>query len=882
MRGLHIFDSEGDGLLDAITKFHCFLFKEYNKDNWNLFLDFNHPEFTEAKTFAEEKNVNLTIRDFSELYEWLKTEPKGIGCHNLFGFDLPAMNKLLGIEYDMFKDHGCRGTIGDKQVDIFDTLSMSRCLYPDRPLPDGCPAKLKDPVTGKFRNIGPHGLEAWGFRVANKKVKIDDWRNQPLVTYIDRVWEDVVINEAVWTWLINESLQKDNEAFKIPSGDIKDASKMQQITWKNALRRNMLADYLMSLQEKQGVVFDAAKAWKLLERIDKMMAEIEAEIEPRLPPKRVTKSKQPTFPTEPFTQDGEVSKTGWAWIKRLGYAVDERAFDKVLDVPARPFVKGGGVSKTGKAFCEKFGITDESLMPDFINNYSPMRVSPLPEDEYQKAKQDLLDRREIILYEPMKLGNQADIKNYLVSQGWVPTLWRTKDVTRDDTKKQRTQTEIDELVYKYMEELEESDYKGFILNELDLDEFKFADKVKTHKLLVRRARGLPTSPQLKDQKGALCPNLEILEGEMAKQIVKWLSLRNRRGVIKPLDEKKDEAGWLQHPRLLIDGKLPARANGITNTNRRKHAVCCNVPKPKESVLLGKEMRELWTVPDDCFLIGVDGSNLEGMVAAAGAYMFDGGEYLRIMEAGDAHTRNAEAYTLAAGRDVSRDSGKNITYGIMYGAQAKKIAIMLGISMDAAQRVIDAFWDGNLGLKGRKEWLENFWEATGKKFIPSFDGRRIWTRSKHSLLNAYQQSSGACLFDLVGILFHHQITKNGMYEKGVRRVIYYHDEYQIQTPKEYVKFIKLDINSAERKLNKKEELETDKEVAERLAKEATYNGKLMAGKPKFINGEWFAVYSIVGELMVKCVEKAAQLMNFPVHITGEYLIGLPSEGWAGTH
>ena len=109
-----------------------------------------------------------------------------------------------------------------------------------------------------------------------------------------------------------------------------------------------------------------------------------------------------------------------------------------------------------------------------------------------------------------------------------------------------------------------------------------------------------------------------------------------------------------------------------------------------------------------------------------------------------------------------------------------------------------------------------------------------------------------------------------------------DEYQIQTPKKYVKLIKIDIDTVERRLNKKGELESDKEVAERLSKDIKDGNKLMAGKPKLINGEWFAVYSIVGELMVKCVEKAAQIMNFPVHITGEYLVGLPSEGWAGTH
>lgn len=110
---------------------------------------------------------------------------------------------------------------------------------------------------------------------------------------------------------------------------------------------------------------------------------------------------------------------------------------------------------------------------------------------------------------------------------------------------------------------------------------------------------------------------------------------------------------------------------------------------------------------------------------------------------------------------------------MYGAQAAKIASMLGISLDKAQAVIDAFWDSNIGLKGRKEALEKFWELTGKRFIYGLDGRKIYTRSKHSLLNAYQQNGGAALFDLVGILLHWQLVKRGWYDEGVRRIIYYH-------------------------------------------------------------------------------------------------------------
>ncbi len=113
---------------------------------------------------------------------------------------------------------------------------------------------------------------------------------------------------------------------------------------------------------------------------------------------------------------------------------------------------------------------------------------------------------------------------------------------------------------------------------------------------------------------------------------------------------------------------------------------------------------------------------------------------------------------------------------MYGAQAAKISIMLGIDLETAQKVIDAFWDSNIGLKGRREWLEKFWEATGKRYIPAFDGRKVHTRSKHSLLNAYQQSGGAILMDLAGLLLHRELINKGWYDDGVRRTIYYHKQH----------------------------------------------------------------------------------------------------------
>lgn len=880
------------------------MLKEFGVNNWNLFLDPAHPEYESAVAFAKsKKDVNLTIRSYDELESFLKT-CRAIACHNLFGYDLRLWKKLSGIEYDMFKDPKCMGTIGDTQVNLYDTLSMSRVLYPDRPLPNGCPDSVLNPVTGKRDRVGPHGLLAWGYRVANKKVQIDDWRNQPLWEYVNRVWEDVLINELVWQSLIDESTGArwpDDKQFMYkdkPEG-------MRQINWKNALRRRMLTDYLMIEQEIQGVPFNKHEAEKLRDRIDVMMKEIEEEVEPQLPLKEMTKSQQPKFPANPFDGAGRISHHGWNWLEyKLGYPVNREALE-FKGPPKTAFKGNGDVSAAGERYCIQNGVEDPAAMPDFIRSQIKKEntLVPLPPDLMEKAIADLRAGKMPDLMVPMKISNQDDIKKYLIRDaGWKPTLWRVKDVTKDQFKKTRDDAEVDGLVRKYIEELGESEYKSLILEHLNNSDAKFnisenkfdhrhgSDRVyeEIFKKFRRKARQLPTSPQLKDNFGKLCPNLEVIDVHLAKQIVKWLSLRNRRSVLDPIDEDKNDTGLLNHPRLAIDGKLPARFSGITNTGRCKHTICANMPKPDPKVLLGKEMRGLWGVTDEYYQVGIDGSNLEGMIAAWGAYQFDGGEYLRIMESGDAHARNAEAYTKASGTLVTRNGGKGVTYGIMYGAQAAKIAAMLHISLDKAQAVIDAFWDSNFGLKGRKEWLENFWEATGKRYIPGLDGRKIWTRSKHSLLNAFQQNGGASLFDLVGILLHWELIKRGWYDDDVRRLIYYHDEYQLQVPKKYLK--KWEFDTLEEATAFVKEWEAKGRVFDghewRKAVKDENGDKVKDAEGNTVyegifgeDGKIHIQYCPVGEMVVRCVEKAARIMGSPVHITGAYLTG---RNWSDCH
>lgn len=920
------FDFESSGLLeDPDLYYHCGLFKELNKNRFILFLPLNdrthysEEDIEKAKNFILAKKTlykdfEVRIADFSELEGWLTGNsdwsPTALNCHNCYSYDFMLMERLSGIHFDMFRDPKCMGTINDHQVNLFDTLAMSRILWPDRPLPKGCPDAVFNPVTKKMQPVGPHGLMAWGYALGNQKVQIDDWRDLPLWKYVDRVFEDVIIQELLWKELVAESKgvfygKSDMQNFMYDPAKEKPKG-FKKITWKNALRRGMLQHFLMELQARQGVYFDIDGAIALRDRCDAWMKEIADRVEPQLPLKELSMSQRPKFPEKPFNQDGTISNNGWKWLKdKLGYPVDMSALEFKAP-PKRAFTSTGDVSKMGIKWCEEMGCKDPDKMADFLRGYikGTSTPQPLPKELMDQAISDLQQKRMPDCKIPMKISNQDDIKRYLISAGWLPTMWRTKDVTKDSKKKALPDADVDARVYAYMDELLESEYCDLIINFWNKTDAKFqttvhkfrsfpnSERIKKEVFgkIRRKARALITSPQLKDTFGHLCPNLEKLNGEMAKDIVLWLSLRNRRSVLDPIKEDKVDTGLLNHPRLKIDHKLPAKSSGLTNTSRQKHSICANMPKPSPKVVMGKEMRSLWGVPPGYFEIGIDGSNLEQLIGAWGAFEFDNGLYYDVVSNGDAHQNNAEAYTKVAGREVSRNDGKPITYGVMYGAQKDKVADMLDISPELGQRVIDALWDANPGLKGRKEDLEKFWEATGKKFIYSFDGHAIWTRSKHSLLNAYQQNGGASLCDLVGILMHHQMVKRGWYDEGVRRIIYYHDEYQLQVPDtpKYKTVYTFDTI---------EELEAFK--AEQEAKLHVFDGHKYKKARKDENGNEVVdrdgntvydpilnddgklelIWSPVGEMVVHCFWQASKMMGVPFQITGEYLCGA---NWGSCH
>jgi len=162
-----IIDIETDGLLDKMTTVHCAVAKDY-------------------KTGVVYKFGPDQISDFVRLIDGQVV----IG-HNIINFDLPALYHWCDTHKELFI-----GEIYPQPKMEIDTLVLSRLLNPDRERPKGLPQK-----------VGPHSLQAWGYRVGiykgdyGKKEAAFDEYNEDMLAYCV---QDTEVTEKVYKALLKE------------------------------------------------------------------------------------------------------------------------------------------------------------------------------------------------------------------------------------------------------------------------------------------------------------------------------------------------------------------------------------------------------------------------------------------------------------------------------------------------------------------------------------------------------------------------------------------------------------------------------------------------------------------------------------------------------
>ena len=133
-----------------------------------------------------------------------------------------------------------------------------------------------------------------------------------------------------------------------------------------------------------------------------------------------------------------------------------------------------------------------------------------------------------------------------------------------------------------------------------------------------------------------------------------------------------------------------------------------------------------------------------------------------MLTGDVHSENAKAL------GCDRDTAKTFLYAISYGAGVSKLASILGCTAPAAKKKIKSFWKTNVGIAELKESLEHEYEKKG--YIQGLDGRPLYIRSRHKLLNTLIQNAATVVFKQWMVLcwLHEE-------EDMATQILAYHDE-----------------------------------------------------------------------------------------------------------
>ena len=155
------FDLEADGLLDTITRIHCI----------SLSIDGGTPKLYTNRRDREMPSQCEGWSGYLEDALVVLSQADLLIGHNIIGYDLPALEKLLGFKWDT--------------ESVYDTILASRIIYGD--------------------TIQNHSLEAWGYRLrvlkgtfkqdAEDQEKVWDLMTPEMGSYCN---QDVLVTNAVF------------------------------------------------------------------------------------------------------------------------------------------------------------------------------------------------------------------------------------------------------------------------------------------------------------------------------------------------------------------------------------------------------------------------------------------------------------------------------------------------------------------------------------------------------------------------------------------------------------------------------------------------------------------------------------------------------------
>ena len=219
-----------------------------------------------------------TTTSYDSMRKLFKRPDVALVAHNGIRYDKPVIERLLGIEVKAL---------------VVDTLALSWYLHPTRT---------------------KHGLASWGEEFGVPKPLVEDWDNQPIEVYLERVEEDVKINTLLWEKFYKELMnmyKNEDDVWKLIeylSFKMECAADQERLKWK----------------------LDVPKAQFNFDRLTKERDRKFLELQLNMP--KVPIKKKKTRPAKPFKKNGDVSATGVPWFALLKELKLPQDFDGELVV----------------------------------------------------------------------------------------------------------------------------------------------------------------------------------------------------------------------------------------------------------------------------------------------------------------------------------------------------------------------------------------------------------------------------------------------------------------------------------------------------------------------------------------------------------------------
>jgi DNA polymerase I-like protein with 3'-5' exonuclease and polymerase domains len=765
-----LFDIETTGLLPYLT--------EHRGDDVKSrihILAIRDLETGQTQVFRKNKRQDSIARGVK-----LLAEADVLVGHNIIGFDIPVIELL-------YPEYQCNALVRD-------TLVLSRVFFADEKERDFRRHKRGE-LEGK--EIGRHGLEAWGQRLGMhkgdySKTQAEHYKalypHLPKEEIIRLVWsewnqemedycvQDLNVNEALWRLMVANPRRHSDQSITL---EHRVHALMEEVTnngfpFDEAAARALEDELRLAVEEKEAKAIAHFGSWWVPSKWKTIGKEYTSEI------------VDPETGKPLLDDEGKVKKTKVSFAPRRAYGEDNsRGNWGEITVPKKTMRFKPETNKPDKiAGCAYVPVELKEFNPGSrpqivdrltkIYDWEPQEFTeagaPAVNDEVLRDLAHtvpICDELAELFYYNKRLGQLVDGKN-----GWIGKAQERGDgrihasfnvggtVTNRASHANPNIAQVPRVVFKKL--------KQWLEPEVTID-------FKQGKIVYGIWRDGPDGERVFDSEN-ITPLLDPLTGKQLEGVPAKVKtnepLRDADGVLFPsyTDEDGNEVQIIE-----IEGR-----EGVFKVEEGKVAT-------KKQMLKGRcgdhgwNARNLFIVPDGWVLMGADQKGIE--LRALGHFMaeFDDGVYAKLVVDSDPHDLHTAALELN-----NRDTAKTFIYALIYGAQDFKLGTVIDPALALKPTQAKA-----VGAEMRRRLMtripalgmvvKNVQRQSKSGMLDALDGRKLFVRAQHAALNTMLQGAGATIAKQWCVNFHEYCLEDGLvhgWDGDFAIVAWIHDELQV--------------------------------------------------------------------------------------------------------